>query len=425
MADWRITGLTAIVAAVLALAVQPGAAQPLAARGPGEASKPCPGGDVLFQHLPTKLADIAGVVPLGNLNPKGHTIPTRHIYFYPQLTVPGDLSSAKIVPVFAPTRAEIVAVEFHPGEPDWSLHLKPCKDVSWYYFHVNKLTPALLAAIGDIDTGSVVFGDFKAKPVSIPVSGGLLLGETQTFDFGLHDFRKPPQPFVNQARYKVNFPALFAAFPELAGNPLALLVAPRIIPQSLYNRCPVDYFIPPLRALLTSRLSDYDGVPLASGMPRCHSHEQDVPRTAQGNWFNDLDPTNDALLDEEHAIALVNWNVTPTVQLFSLNENVPGFVPAMLDPPNDVNAPYEFPVRPGPQRTNRRFAEIVDDALYCYDLVRIHRGGPQLKGVILIQVTNGPGGSRTKLNFEIVPVSRCPALPQPWAFSAKAVAYYR
>jgi hypothetical protein len=57
--------------------------------------------------------------------------------------------------------------------------------------------------------------------------------------------------------------------------------------------------------------------------------------------------------------------------------------------------------------------------------VRIHRGGPRLKGVILIQVTAGRSGPRSRLNFEIVPVSRCPALPIPWKFSAKAVAFYR
>src|SRR5262249_2148134 len=103
----------------------------------------------------------------------------------------------------------------------------------------------------------------------------------------------------------------------------------------------------------------------------------------------------------------------------------PGLVPAMLDPPDDVNTAFEFPIRPGPQRTNRRFAEITDEALYCYDLVRAHRGGPPLNGGIPLQVTAGPGGPRSKLNFEIVPVSRCPALPLPWSFGPRVTAFYR
>ena len=147
---------------------------------------------------------------------------------------------------------------------------------------------------------------------------------------------------------------------------------------------------------------------------------QDVAGTAQGNWWNDTDPTHDALFGEEHAIALANWNVTPTVQLFSLNENVPGFSHALLEAsasPDDVNSTFEFPVRAGPQRTNRRFAEITDGAIYCYDLVRIHHGGPRLEAVILLQVSDGPGGPRSKLTIEFVRASRCPALPTPWRFN--------
>jgi hypothetical protein len=260
------------------------------------------------------------------------------------------------------------------------------------------------------------------------VTPGQLVGFAQAFDIGLHDFRKPPQPFVNPLRYKVDIPALLAAFPGLAGDPIAVTVAPRIIPQALYNRCPIDYFRPPQKAALIARLSDYDGAPLAGGTPPCHSHMRDTPKTAKGNWWNDLDPLHDALLDEEHAIALADWNVTPTVPLFSLNENVPGFSSALLEgvpPASYASATFEFPVREGPQRTNRRFAEITDDALYCYDLVRIHRGGPRLNAVILLQVTDGPGGPRSQLNIEFVKTSRCPALKLPWTFSGKQAVYHR
>src|SRR5262245_44395378 len=73
----------------------------------------CPPGDAIFNALPTKLVNVSGIVPLGNLNPKGHTIPTRHAYIYPKMAVPGDPDTAMSVPVFAPSKAEIVAVEYH------------------------------------------------------------------------------------------------------------------------------------------------------------------------------------------------------------------------------------------------------------------------------------------------------------------------
>lgn len=392
------------------------------------ADAPCPRGDALLNHLPVNLADVSGIVPLGNLNPGGgHTIPTRHIYVYPRMTTPGDPSSAIDVRVLAPGKTEIVAVEYRPSAPDWSVHLKPCRDVSLYYFHVDKLAADIAAAVGDVTVGGVAFPDFTAKAVAIPLAPGQMVGVAQTFDIGLHDYRKPPQPFVNQLRYKVDLPVL-AASVGIPLTPEALDVARRIVPQALYNRCPIDYFTPLPRAQMTARLSDYDGAPLASGTPRCHSHMQDVAQTAQGNWWNDLDPVHDALMDEQHAIALVNWNVTPTVQLFSLNETVPGFSSSLLEgapPASYANNRFEFPVREGPQRTNRRFAEITDNALYCYDLVRIHRGGPRLNAVILIQVDHGPGGARRQLKIEFVRTSRCPALPRPWRFSGREATYHR
>lgn len=404
------------------------AAQPKLKAGPSPSSLPCPKADMLFTHPPTDLGSLSAIVPLGNLNPAGHTLPTRHIYVYPEMKTPGDPSTAITVPVHAPGKLEIVAVEFHADAPDWSLHLKPCKDVLLYFLHVETLAPKIAAAVGDVADGGVELPDFVAKPVSVLVSPGELIGHARTFDIGLHDFRKTPQPFVNPARYAIDFPALFATFPELGADPVAQAIAQLIVPQALFNRCPIDYFTPKPKKALQALLADFDGDPAASGKPPCHSHMQDVPGTAQGNWFSDLEPDHDALFAEETALALVNWNVDPAVQLFSLNENVPGFTSALLEAPaqpDDVNSAFEFPVREGPQRTNRRFAEIRDDAIYCYDLVRIHRGGPRLEAVILLAVSDGPGGTRSKLTIELVEVSRCPALKEPWEFSRKAATYYR
>lgn len=397
------------------------------AAGPPFATLPCPKIDALFAHPPTDLDSVSGIVPLGNLNPPGHTFPTRHLHVYPTMLVPGDPETAISVPVYAPGHLEIVAVEYHPDADDWSLHLKRCRDVQLYFFHVETLAPGIVDAVGDVADGGVDFGDFIAKPVSIVVQKGDLLGEAGVFDIGLQDFRKPAQPFVNPERYEVDFDALFDLFPGLDGDPVAEAVAEIIVPRALYNRCPLDYFKKNVKIALAALLADFDGAPLASGAPPCHSHMQDVAGTAQGNWFPDLDTTNAALLTEESAVALVNWNVDPSVELFSLNENVPGFAPELLEAlagPDDRNAAFEFPVREGPQRTNRRFAEIVDDEIYCYDLVRIHRGGLRLEAVILLRVSDGPDGPRTQLTLELVDASRCPALAQPWTFSEPAT-YYR
>jgi hypothetical protein len=396
--------------------------------GPSLSSLPCRKGDSFFTHMPTQLGALSAIVPLGNVNPAAHTLPTRHIYVYPKMATPDDVSTAITIPVRAPGRLEIVVIEFHPDSLDWSLHLKPCKDISLYFFHVQTLVPKIAAAVGNIADGGVKLTDFTAKPVSIMVTPGQLLGHAKIFDMGIHDFRKSPLPFVNPARYAVDFPKLFAAFPGLAADPIAQKLAKLIVPQAVFNRCPIDYFRPKLRSALEARLADYDGEPPASGKPLCYSHMQDVPGTAQGNWFSDINPNHDALFAEERAVALITWNVNPTVQLFSLNENVPGFTSGLLEAaaqPNDVNSAFEFPVREGPQRINRRFAEIKDDAIYCYDIVRVQRGGPRLEAVILIAVSDGPGGPRSKLTLELVKAAGCPAVKEPWTFSGQAATYYR
>ncbi|HEY9226075.1 MAG TPA: hypothetical protein VIP11_05475, partial [Gemmatimonadaceae bacterium] len=41
-----------------------------------------PQGTAIFSTPPIALANVAGWVPLGNLNPPGHTFPTDHQYLY-------------------------------------------------------------------------------------------------------------------------------------------------------------------------------------------------------------------------------------------------------------------------------------------------------------------------------------------------------
>jgi len=396
---------------------------------PALGSLPCKGSGAFFPVSPVDLSRVSAIKPLGNLNPPGHTIPTRHIYVYPKMTRPGDASSMAEVKVVSPGKVELVAVEYRPDDADWSLHLKPCKDVSLYFFHIKALGPVLRTAIGRMDDATSVElpGPFRAKPVSIPLEAGAFIGVARSFDIGLHDFRMTPLAFANPARYAVDFSTLFAAFPAIAADPIAATVAPRIVPQALYNRCPIDYFAVRVRAAMTALLADYDGIPLASGTPRCHSHMQDVSGRAQGNWWPDTEPTHDALFEEERTIALVNWNVDPRVQLFSFNENTPGLDPSLLEagaPADDVNSAFEFPVR-GSGRVNRKFADVTAGAPYCYELLRVLGGGRRLEAVVLIEVTAGPGGRAAQLWFQIVRAPSCAALPLPWSFGRGSVKFFR
>src|SRR5262249_44798400 len=105
-----------------------------------------------------------------------------------------------------------------------------------------------------------------------------------------------------------------------------------------------------------------------------------------------------------------------------------GFTSELLEAgtqPSNVNSAFEFPVREGPQRINRPFAVLKDDAVYCNELVRVHRGGPRLEAVILVAVSDGPGGPGSKLTLEFVKASGCAAVKEPWTFSVQAAKYHR
>ena len=81
-----------------------GTAQSKLKTKPSSSSLPCRKDDAFFTHLPTQLGALSAIVPLGNVNPAAHTLPTRHIYVYPRMTSPGDVSTAITIPVRAPGR---------------------------------------------------------------------------------------------------------------------------------------------------------------------------------------------------------------------------------------------------------------------------------------------------------------------------------
>jgi hypothetical protein len=60
---------------------------------------PAPSASLVFTESPIDLSAVEFVVPIGNLNPPGHTLPTDHAYFYHRLRNP----NAPVQPVVAPS----------------------------------------------------------------------------------------------------------------------------------------------------------------------------------------------------------------------------------------------------------------------------------------------------------------------------------
>lgn len=389
-------------------------------------TQPC--GKVVFNALPVTTADISNIIPMGRVHPPEHMLPIRDIYFQSKYNETQE--KAVSFRVLAPIAADIVAAEHLTNDKNWSVHLKPCKDVSIYYLHVASLAPGIKASLNGakklaIDGTEAYF--FKA-----PVEAGDLIGRADgVLIMGVHDFRQSPLEFANKSRYTVNLPGVLKKLvvPSSFSSEMSL-----IVPQALYNRCPIGYFAPGPKKVLQGLLGDYGNV-----AKDCGTHMQDVKGTAQGSWWPDIDPTNDALFNESGALSLLNWHINPAVQLFSFSQSTPGIKAEFVSGPAaetieakapHLNSAFSFPVNKGPQPRNRRFAEVKPGQIYCYDQLRVFDGGKpifggtkQLNAAILLEVTSELPGKPGRLIIEFIQPRLCESLPLPWKFSNAATMY--
>ena len=146
----------------------------------------CPQGTALLTVSPIALPDIGGWVPLGAINPPGHTFPTDHQYLYlatfttPSLQRPVDLVAPGNVTI---TRARRTTYSYD-GHTDYSLSFSPCAEVAGEFGHVASIVPSLLSRLGAFDQGCEVYSPNPGLTVStcytrsiaIEVSAGEALG---------------------------------------------------------------------------------------------------------------------------------------------------------------------------------------------------------------------------------------------------------
>ena len=299
---------------------------------------------------PQALDAVRGLVPLGNLNPPGHTFPTDHLYLYP---TPGAPASA----VVAPGHAWITSVQTSesptpaPATSDYSLTLAPCDDVRLTFMHVSRLASSLASQVGsgghceEYDTGGRHYRNCQ-KDTDIEVAAGDALGEADaTLDFGARDERAPELSWVSPKRIR---------------------------DEQKHVVCPLDLFEAGVRDDLYARLGSYDGTRLRTVEPRCGRLAQDLAGTAQGLWYHH--GSSDS--PEDPHLALVHDNVDPTAPAFSVGTSVPGLGPGV----------FGFtPASTGV--VNRDFADVVPGATYCWDLINFYDGTP-LNGRIVIAFTS-------------------------------------
>jgi len=300
-------------------------------------------------------------------------------------SLPGEVRPP--APIYFPGDAwvtQVIATEFpSTGARGYQLQFSPCKDTKFQFNHIGSLSPKLASAVAasplsncrEFDSGQGQLARTCQANVFVRVASGEQVGMSDEFagiDFVAIDYRLAPATFANPASYSRDF---------------------------FYYTSPVGYFTPPLQAQLRARLGSYDGSRRRTAAPIEGVYMQDLPGTAQGNWFlPGQEPANSPSSDG--TLALVHEYVESTQPLLVIGTGVPGL----------RSGQYSFTPR-SDGAVNRDWPAITADGrVYCYEGWRsgLTAGALPLStasGVVLISM---PAPDRLRIQYQPGPAS-CPA----------------
>ena len=345
----------------------------------------CPAGTFLGVS-PVAISSIRTIVPLGTLNPPGHTFPTDHMYFY--LVVPPGGTAPAETTLYAPGDiyiATATAVQHvTAGYTDYTIVLAPCDDITIVLGHVTSLDAAVFGDTSTLDgwtlrdeyaTGGQTYRHWR-RTFNVPVAAGTVLGTAGgragqwALDVGAYDRLHTVGPVANTTRWASS--------------------------QYLHAVCPLDYYEPGAVKTQLAGLVDRSAPP---GDPDpCGRILQDLPTTAQGCWF--VEGTTSTYPEDPH-LALVWHNRDALLCAISMGTSVPGF------------GASERTFTPlGSGRRNRAFSQVTADGLsYGYEL-------PSPPGILVIHMPDA-----VTLWVQYLPSAT--ADPATWVFTAARTTFVR
>lgn len=349
----------------------------------------------LFDTLPVDAGDFIAFRPLGFLSPPIHMFPAKHSAF--SMALPGQKAMPK--PVRAPGKvfvAEIWEATFSTGGANYQVFVYPCREVRVYFGHLATLSPKLADAMktsqpkcNSFVDGTATVTTCRHENLSLALESGEAMGagpDTAGIDFGVIDFRSRPAAFVMLEHYDSFYP---------------------------YYASPIEYFTPGPRTVLEAKTGHVFGARWRTAEPIGGTYAQDIPGTAQGNWFllglsfrNSTDPSP--------FLGLAHDYVDPTQPMMAIGSSVKGLTMGL----------YSYSVqRTG--LTNRDFADVAADGkTYCFDqfLQGQSQGGLPLRsagGAVLLTLP-----SAITLKVEFVPGTAC-ANTAGLIFTANAALFER
>lgn len=189
-----------------------------------------------FHVSPVAVDQVRFIVPLGSLNPPGHTLPTDHVYLYVADPALGETGDSRRTDVFAPADGTVMAVIDSGIGADRKVLFRATARVQYYLDH---LIPAVPLAPG------------------VQVKAGDRLGTSGSsfgIDLGMTNQDVTLTGLLNLARYS---------------------------PGEEHTDAPLRHFDEPLRSALYAKVrtvGDRDG-----------RFDHDVDGRLSGNWFHTRD----------------------------------------------------------------------------------------------------------------------------------------
>lgn len=354
---------------------------------PAAAGPPSAG---LFTSPPTDLGNIAGIIPLGNLNPGGgHVLPVDHMYIvYPNPFNGG----ADAYPVYAMADGKVVLVSrtFRDDIPDldYGIYIQHSSTVTSQYDHLYGLSDAIRNHLESIPGAWIeVFAGFEimflgqlGAPEPLPVLAGEQVGVTKSYSFswdiGVVD-RKVHNWFAGHGPRR--YPD-FLDYAKLLG--LELKQNPITGHPTINAACFLEYLIPGLHDVWFAQLLS---TPKGCGRPGW-----DAPNRLRGSWFNvAVDEADEPPLFalEEAAISIIPDNLRPLTHVqigVGSGDTLSALDPDDLYP--QLDNPLYVAIDPVPgSKINPDPANVSPQTgLICYDLE--YQGGGHYN-TLLVKMT--------------------------------------
>lgn len=337
----------------------------------------------LFGTSPVAIEDFIAFRPLGFMSAPIHTFPAKHSAF--SMTPIGATAVPK--PVRAPGSAivtEIYEAGFSAtGKKNYQVFLHPCREVRAYFGHLATLSDKLAAefaraapSCNSFDSGDGgLTTTCRRENLAIALDEGEIFGtgpDTSGVDFGVLDFRRAPAAFIDLSHYDAYYP---------------------------YYASPLDYFSASVRARIEAKTGSVFGAPWRTTAPIGGGYMQDIPGTAQGNWF--LPSQYHAnTTDLSRFLGLAHDYVDPSQPVMAAGVSIQGMRLGL----------YAFQPR-SDGVVNRDFGAVVPDGRsYCFESFLADKtvGGLPLgqpDGVLLMALPDA-----LTLKVELVAAASCAAV---------------